>query len=120
VSTSTLRGHVNTMPNQISEGRRRRRTHSSEFKAQVIAACNHPGISVAAVATANGINANLAPRWVMEAERAPTLFVALSAAPTLCFDPFNEELPCCTDLRWDEPPDRRFARRRCWANCVFR
>jgi transposase len=44
-------------------------THSSEFKAQVVAACSHPGISIAAVAMANGINANLARRWVIEAER---------------------------------------------------
>jgi transposase len=72
VSTSTLRGHVNTMPNQIIDGRRRRRTHSSEFKAQVVAACSHPGISIAAVAMINGINANLARRWVMEAERGPS------------------------------------------------
>lgn len=69
MSTSTLRGHVNTMPDHISDGRRRRRTHSSEFKAQVVASCSHPGISIAAVAMANGVNANLARRWVIEAER---------------------------------------------------
>jgi transposase len=57
------------MPDHISEGRRLRRTHSSEFKAQVVAACIHPGISIAAGAMANGINANLARRWVIEAER---------------------------------------------------
>jgi transposase len=79
VSTSTLRGHVNTMPNQISEGRRRRRTHSSEFKAQVVAACIHPGISIAAGAMANGINANLARRWVMEAESGPSSAARLPA-----------------------------------------
>jgi transposase-like protein len=44
---------------------RLRRTRSSEFKAQVVAACIHPGISIAAVAMANGINANLARSWVM-------------------------------------------------------
>lgn len=56
------------MPNQISDGRRRRRTHSSEFKAQVVASCRHPGVSIAAIAMANGVNANLARRWVIEAQ----------------------------------------------------
>ena len=59
--------------NTISEqapvvGRRRRRTHSDEFKATVVAACLQPGVSNAAVALAHGINANLARRWVREAE----------------------------------------------------
>ncbi|WP_114969297.1 transposase [Rhodoferax ferrireducens] len=34
----------------------KRRRHSSEFKAQLIAQCTHPGISVAQVALNNGIN----------------------------------------------------------------
>jgi transposase len=79
VSTSTLRGHVTTTPDHISDGRRRRRTHRSEFKAQVVAACSDPGISIAAVAMANGINANLARRWVMEAERSTSGAVRLPA-----------------------------------------
>lgn len=35
---------------------RRRRRHSPEFKARVIAACLQPGVSVAAVALANGLS----------------------------------------------------------------
>jgi transposase len=38
--------------------RRTRRRHSEEFKRQVIEACLQPGVSVAAVALANGLNAN--------------------------------------------------------------
>jgi len=49
--------------------RRRRRTHSEEFKAKVVSACRQPGISMAAVALANGLNANLLRRWVVTAER---------------------------------------------------
>ena len=60
---------MNTIPNQISDGRRRRRTHSAEFKARVIAACRQAGVSIAAVAMANGVNANLARRWVVAAEQ---------------------------------------------------
>lgn len=52
----------------LSQGRRRRRIHSAEFKAHIVAACSKPGVSSAAVAMANGINANLVRRWVKEAE----------------------------------------------------
>jgi transposase-like protein len=48
--------------------RRRRRTHSAEFKAKVVAACRQPGVSIAAVALANGLNANLLRRWVVMTE----------------------------------------------------
>lgn len=46
--------------------RRTRRTHAPEFKAQVIEACLQPGVSVAGVALANGLNANYLRRWVKE------------------------------------------------------
>jgi transposase len=52
----------------LSEGRRRRRKHSGEFKAHVVAACSKPGVSSASVAMANGVNANLVRRWVKDAE----------------------------------------------------
>ncbi len=45
-------------------GRRHRRSHSAEFKAKVIQACAQPGVSVAAVALAHGLNANLVRRWL--------------------------------------------------------
>ena len=51
--------------------RRRRRTHSVEFKAKVVSACRPPGVSIAAVALANGLNANLLRRWVVTAEQTP-------------------------------------------------
>lgn len=43
---------------------RGRRRHSAEYKAQVVAACLQPGISIAAVAMANQLNANLLRSWV--------------------------------------------------------
>lgn len=46
--------------------RQGRRRHAAEFKRQVIAACLQPGISIAAVALANGLNANLLRRWVKD------------------------------------------------------
>ena len=41
-----------------------RRTHSPEFKAVVLAACRQPGASIAAVALAHGINANVVHKWL--------------------------------------------------------
>jgi transposase-like protein len=51
---------------QMPQAGRRRGRYSDEFKRQVIAACLEPGISTAAVALANGLNANLVRRWVAE------------------------------------------------------
>ena len=63
---------MNTLPIAV-QGRRRRRRHSTEFKASVIQACLQPGVSVASVALANGLNANMLRKWVIEAERARSL-----------------------------------------------
>ena len=71
MSTSTLGGHVNTIPEQAVGGCRRRRLHSDEFKANAVASCMRPGMSMAAVAMANGVNANLLRRWVRAAEMRP-------------------------------------------------
>lgn len=71
MSTSTLGGHVNTTPDQQAGARQRRRKHSDEFKADAVAACMQPGVSIAAIAMARGVNANLLRRWVQEAEMKP-------------------------------------------------
>lgn len=72
--------------------RRRRRTHSPEFKAKVVAACRRPGVSMAAVALANGLNANLVRRWVVTEEGAqPGTSIEtgeVSAAATIDHDTF--------------------------------
>lgn len=59
-------------------GRRRRRRHSPEFKAEVVAACRHSGVSIAAVALTHGLSANLVRRWVEEKERRSRSPKALS------------------------------------------
>jgi transposase len=50
---------VNTM--QIKSAPRRR--HTAELKSRVLAACDAPGASVAAVAHAYELNANLVHKW---------------------------------------------------------
>jgi transposase len=42
-----------------------RRVHGSEFKTQVLAECQQPGASVAAVALAHGLNVNLLRKWLV-------------------------------------------------------
>jgi transposase len=90
LSTWQRGGHVNTTE-QTSMVRRRRRTYSEEFKADAVAACLQPGMSMAAVALSRGLNANLLRRWVVEAERAgPARLSARNAAPVEsgnCFVP---------------------------------
>ena len=70
------------------EGQRRRRIHSAQFKAQVVQACR-PGVSVAAVALAHGLNANLVRRWLRECGTSCTGAVALKSAqlPAAAFVP---------------------------------
>nr|HNH62472.1 transposase [Thauera aminoaromatica] len=46
--------------------RRSRRTHSEAFKQSVVSACREPGVSVAGLALANGLNANRVHRWMRE------------------------------------------------------
>jgi transposase len=43
--------------------RETRRRHSRDLKSAVLAECNEPGASVAAIAMAHGLNANLVHRW---------------------------------------------------------
>ena len=69
---------------QIPQAGRRRGRYSDEFKRQVIAACREPGVSTAAIALANGLNANLARRWVAEStQRSDTVLpkTATTLAP---------------------------------------
>lgn len=50
-------------------GRRRRRMHSPELKAELVLQCQQAGVSVAAIAVEHGINPNLLRRWITEYER---------------------------------------------------
>jgi len=91
---------VNTTTAEDSPfGRRRRRQYSAEFKTEVVAACQRPGVSIAAIALMHQVNANLLRRWVGEAEdRSPTPIttapssrasVALTTSVTPAFVPIR-------------------------------
>jgi transposase-like protein len=55
---------------QIPAAGRRHPRYSDEFKRQVVAACHEPGVSKAAIALANGLNANMLRRWVVQSSQA--------------------------------------------------
>lgn len=55
---------------QLPGAGRRRGRYSDEFKRQVMVACKQPGVSTAAVALANGLNANLLRRWISDSTLA--------------------------------------------------
>ena len=74
---------MDTFPIELP-ARRRRRRHSPEFRAAVIEACRQPGVSIAAVALANGLNANMLRKWVNEAERAERRAPTSSAQVSQC------------------------------------
>jgi transposase len=75
VSASLHRGHMDTSGIELPS-RRTRRRHAPEFRDQVVQGCRQPGVSIAAVALANGLNANMVRKWVIDAEarsgQAPT------------------------------------------------
>lgn len=83
MSTSSLGGHVDTFIQPAPAARRTRRRHSAEFKAQIAAACRQPGVSIAAVALGNGLNANLVRRWLVEHEGGARTLSAPSAPTPL-------------------------------------
>jgi len=58
--------------------RRLRRKHSAELKARVMSECAQPGASVAGIAQAHDLNANLVHRWLRRSR--PTITSAGAAA----------------------------------------
>ena len=70
-----------------------RRKHSAELRSRVLAECARPGASVAAVAMAHGLNANLVRKWrhagaggsvpgaLEQANKNSGEFVALALSP---------------------------------------
>lgn len=53
----------------IAKPRRRRRTYTAQFKAELVAQCMDPTVSQAAVAIEHDMNPNVLRRWVIEHER---------------------------------------------------
>jgi transposase len=85
-----------------------RRIHSLEFKERVLAACQKPGASIAAVALAHDLNSNLVHKWLTGigmkryVQHAAETVQTLPSVPTQ-FMPVNlpASAPASEDIRLD-------------------
>ena len=81
---------------------RHRRTHSIEFKTDLVKMCRQPGISVSAVALGNGVTANQLRRWMKQFPVDATLPVVPTPAKLVPVqvEPANTS-PANEDIQFD-------------------
>lgn len=81
------------MTNELIPIKRTRRAYSAAFKAEMVRASRQPNVSVAGLALANGLNANLLRRWVRQHEgdgdSEPLELPAIVAAPSFISVPMS-------------------------------
>ena len=99
----STRGHMNTNIAHPPAGRQRRR-HSPEFRASVIQACLQPGVSIAAVALANGLNANMVRKWIIEERKRSVPAQAHPSRPVSVPDHGSPPAPAFVPLALPAPP----------------
>ena len=90
---------------------RKRQRHSPQFKQQVVAACAEPGASVAGIALAHGLNANMLRKWIREHRTgnhalAKPAFVALPMPGSKIRQPITDNADVHTDSFCIEIPYR--------------
>ncbi len=98
---------VDTMePLLLPETNRQRRRYSRHFKADIVAACLQPGVSITAMAMANGINPNLLRRWIRcqadsvvarRTEDAILMPVTPALVPVCVSDPIRQPVPASAE-----------------------
>jgi len=74
-------------PFRVRTNRTGRRTYSREYKLEIVQECSSRNISVAGVALAHGINANLVRRWIVQHRKGrllgmPAMLPVTLSAPT--------------------------------------
>ena len=84
---------------------RRNRRHAPEFKARVIAACLQPGVSIAAIALANGLNANYLRSWVKAHRDQQRSDIAIGVERDLGSVPAKRPPPSLVPVRVQAPSD---------------
>ena len=73
--------------------RRSRRRHPAEFKRRIVQACQQGGISIAAVALANGLNANnVLGQTTFTATTAASTLAGMNTPRGLAYDSANQRL----------------------------
>jgi transposase len=88
----------------ITNPKRCRRRHGEEFKTELVSACAEPGVSIAGIAMANGINPNLLRRWMRErGVMVPSLRSSVASGtpvvPAPAFMPVTITLPPSAEIR---------------------
>jgi len=104
--------YVNTTGQVVDTGRRRRRTHSAHFRAEAVGACQQPGVSIAAVALARGLNASMLHRWVKKAERSGRPIAIRGTEPSAAIENGEGFVPMALPANPAEGPIRIEVRRR--------
>ena len=90
---------------------RRKRRHSEKFKDELVRACSEPGVSVAGIALANGVNANLLRKWMgARGVTAPSLRQSVDSVEPVRHAP--EFLPVAVTPAEPSPPEIRIEARR--------
>ena len=84
---------------QSTPTKRTRRLHAPELKRQVVMACHEPGASVAGVALAHGLNANLVRRWLRHDQECKGAMAVVGVASGA----FVEVPMACTSAPLAEP-----------------
>lgn len=82
-----------------SEKTETRRRYSAATKAQVVAACDEPGASVAKVAMTHGINANVVHRWRQLAREGRPTAAKTGESISLPLTVSPETAPATVDIR---------------------
>ena len=87
---------------------RKRGRYSNELKQDLVAACSVPGVSVASIALANGINANLLRRWVSQrSQKSDSAATLASHASSVSSSPLTPTITPHGDLPSPTEPCRR-------------
>lgn len=84
---------VDTMANAALAQRPARRQYSQQLKAQVVQECRQSDASVAGVALAHGINANIVHRWLREHARAALVVQPKQFVPVTLDEPAAPATP---------------------------
>jgi transposase len=84
VSTMKTVDTKSALPFRVRVNRTGRRTYSREYKLEIVNECSEPGASVAAIALAHRINANVVRRWLVQhraGRRCPTTHTPTTLLP---------------------------------------
>lgn len=88
-----------------------RRRHSDELRAKVLSECVQAGASVAGIALAHGLNANLVHKWRRQARELQARGVLqVSARPefiALALPLHRQQHPCSPTFIWSCAEERR-------------